>query len=328
MSKSRLEWKVGLFVLIGLTLLAVLLLQFSKGMSFFRPTYDILVHSSNVAGLKVRAAVLMSGVQVGAVSDIRLAQDGKSVTITLRVYKDFIIYKDAKFLIDQSGFLGDQYIAIMPTGNKGDVFHNNDTAEAEPPFNLQEVARSASGLVQRLDDAVKELSTAFADVRRLLLNPETLTNLSVSVNNLRQLSERAGRSIESINALLETNSPAIHASVTNLTAFSEELNQFGHELNGLVATNKDEIRRTVKNIETSSAVLKDVTQDLQEGKGLAGYLLKNDEIAASVSQIARNLSITSSNLNRLGLWGILWKQKMPRTNQAPAQILTSPKDRD
>ena len=31
MNKSRLEWKVGLFVFIGLVLLAVLLLQFSKG---------------------------------------------------------------------------------------------------------------------------------------------------------------------------------------------------------------------------------------------------------------------------------------------------------
>jgi hypothetical protein len=31
MSKSRLEWKVGLFVFIGLALLGALLLQFSKG---------------------------------------------------------------------------------------------------------------------------------------------------------------------------------------------------------------------------------------------------------------------------------------------------------
>ena len=34
MDKSRLEWKVGLFVFIGLVLLAVLLMQFSKGNTF------------------------------------------------------------------------------------------------------------------------------------------------------------------------------------------------------------------------------------------------------------------------------------------------------
>ena len=40
MKPSRLEAKVGLFVFIGLGLLAVLLIQFSKGTTFFRPTYE------------------------------------------------------------------------------------------------------------------------------------------------------------------------------------------------------------------------------------------------------------------------------------------------
>jgi len=44
MSKSRLEWKVGLFVLTGLVLLAGLLLEFSKGLTFFQPTRAIYLH--------------------------------------------------------------------------------------------------------------------------------------------------------------------------------------------------------------------------------------------------------------------------------------------
>src|SRR5205085_6108506 len=135
MSKSHQEWKVGLFVLIGLVLLAGLLLEFSKGLSFFRPTYVIYLRAANVGGLKPSAAVLMSGVQVGTVSDIQLAPDGKSVTITLRLYKQFVIHKDAKFIIDQSGFLGDQFVAIEPTQNEGQPFQNQDHATAEPPFN-------------------------------------------------------------------------------------------------------------------------------------------------------------------------------------------------
>jgi ABC-type transporter Mla subunit MlaD len=41
MEKSRLEIKVGLFVFLGLALLAVLLVQFSKGTSLFRGTYTL-----------------------------------------------------------------------------------------------------------------------------------------------------------------------------------------------------------------------------------------------------------------------------------------------
>ena len=89
MDKSRLELKVGLFVLIGLVLLAVAVIQFSKGTSLFHGTYALRLHAVNVGGLKERAGVLLAGVQVGSVSDIKLADDGKSVTILLRIYKQY-----------------------------------------------------------------------------------------------------------------------------------------------------------------------------------------------------------------------------------------------
>jgi phospholipid/cholesterol/gamma-HCH transport system substrate-binding protein len=91
MSKARFEWKVGLFVFIGLVLLAGLLLEFSKGLTFFRPTYQILLRVDNAGSLRTSAQVLMSGVQVGTVSDIRLAPSGKYVTITLRIFSTFRI---------------------------------------------------------------------------------------------------------------------------------------------------------------------------------------------------------------------------------------------
>jgi len=66
---------------------------------------------------------------------------------------------------------------------------------------------------------------------------------------------------------------------------------------------------------------------LETERGLAGRLIKNEDLAASVSQIASNLSLTTSNLNRLGLWGILWAHKPARTNAPPtARPLSSPKD--
>ncbi len=117
MDKSRLEIKVGLFVFIGLVLVAVVLIQFSKGTSLFRGTYELRLHAVNVGGIKERAGVLLAGVQVGSVSKIKLAEDGKSVTILLRIYKDFPIYHDARFVIESAGFLGDQYVSVIPTTN-------------------------------------------------------------------------------------------------------------------------------------------------------------------------------------------------------------------
>jgi phospholipid/cholesterol/gamma-HCH transport system substrate-binding protein len=326
MSKSRLEWKVGLFVFIGLALLAGLLVEFSKGVAFFRPTYVIYLRSSNVGGLKSSAGVLMSGVQVGTVSDIALAPDGKSVTITLRLYKQYQIRKDAKFVIDQSGFLGDQFVAIEPTQNEGEIFHDQDTANAEKPFNLQQFTRSATGFIERIDDTVKKLDEALANVTRLALNPETLTNLALAVGNLRGFSEHALVVADNLNGLLMSNSPAIALSASNLVVFSQQLNQFADGLNGVVATNKEAIHAAVGNIRSSTETLKGLLGDVEAGKGLAGDLLKNEQIATNVSEIAQNLSITTSNLNRLGLWGILWQHKPAKAKELPPREFKSPKE--
>jgi phospholipid/cholesterol/gamma-HCH transport system substrate-binding protein len=311
--KPRLEWKVGFFVLIGLVLLAVLLIQFSKGMTLFRPTYNILLRSANVSGLKERASVLMAGVQVGTVASISLDPDGKTVTIDLRIYKRFRIFNDARFLIETSGFLGDQYVAIQPTKNEGSLFNNGDIAQAEPPFDIQEVARSASGFVERIDETAKKLNDAVVDVRKYLLNEETLTNLSIAAGNLRLAAESAMVAAGNINQFLETNGPALSQSGTNLLQFSEQMNQLAVNLNGLVTTNGPAIDQAVKNIESSSELLKNVLDDVRAGRGFAGEVLKDPQLAAYMSEIAQNLSVTTSNLNRLGLWGILWKHEPPKS---------------
>src|SRR5438270_13719420 len=99
----------------------------------------------------------MSGVQIGSVSDIELNPQGTNVTITLRIYSQYTIHKDARIVIEQSGFLGDQYVAIVPTTNADGTWAPNDHPAAEEPFNLQEVARSAAGFLQRIDETAKKL---------------------------------------------------------------------------------------------------------------------------------------------------------------------------
>src|ERR1700690_1634684 len=136
MEKSRLETKVGLFVFVALVLVAAALIQFSKGTSLFRGTYELRLHASNVGGLKQRAGVLLAGVQVGTVSTIQLADDGKSVTILLKIYDRNKIYHDARFVIEQSGFLGDQYVSVIPTTNSLPLLKDGDEVDCQEPFNL------------------------------------------------------------------------------------------------------------------------------------------------------------------------------------------------
>jgi ABC-type transporter Mla subunit MlaD len=320
MEQKRLETKVGLFVFIGLALLAVLVIQFSKGTSLFHGTYELRLHASTVGGLQPRAKVLLAGVQVGSVSDIQLSDDSKSVTILLKIYKNFKIYSDARFVIEQSGFLGDQYVAIVPTANQAPFLTNNAPVNCEPPFNLQEVARSAAGFVQRIDETAQKLDASVTDLRRVVLNVNTLTNFTVTVNNMRTVSEQAMGTMSDIKAIVATNGSQVSLAVSNILFFSQELTRMANSADSLLATNTPEITAAVKNIRSSTDALNKLMDDLQSGRGLAGAMLQNEQLAANVQAIANNLSVASSNLNRLGLWGFLWHKELLRTNASPRTI--------
>jgi phospholipid/cholesterol/gamma-HCH transport system substrate-binding protein len=314
MDKSRLEIKVGLFVLIGLVLVAVVLIQFSKGSSLFRSTYELRLHTANVGGLKLRAGVLLAGVDVGSVSAIKLADDGKSVTILLSIYKNYIIYSDARFVIEQAGFLGDPYVSVIPTKNLGEALTNNALVECEQPFNLQEVARSTAGFVKRIDETAKKLDDAVTDLQRVVLNGQTLTNFAIAINTTRTFSEQAIDTVNDINTLVATNGAQISLAVSNTVQFSQDLTRLAGSADSLLATNGTEISIAVQNVRASTEELKKLVDGLQSGRGLAGTLLQSPQLATNVQVIAGNLAITTSNLNRLGLWGILWSHKPPETN--------------
>jgi phospholipid/cholesterol/gamma-HCH transport system substrate-binding protein len=324
MEKSHQEIKVGLFVLVGLVLLAVLLIQFSKGTSVFRGTYELRLHASNVGGLKQRAAVLLAGVQVGSVSGIELAEDGKSVTILLRIYKNYKIYHDARFVIQQSGFLGDQYVAIIPTDNQEPKLQNGAEVECEAPFNLQETARAAAGFIQRIDETAKKLDAAVTDVRRLVLNQQTLTNFADTIDNLRTISEQASVTVTNLNTLITANGTQINLAVSNVVFFSQDLIHLSEDAHGLISTNSTDISAAVKNIESSTETLKKLTDDLQSGNGLAGALLENEQLSTNVQAVAANLAVATSNLNRLGLWHFLWHHELPPTNAPPLETNQPP----
>jgi phospholipid/cholesterol/gamma-HCH transport system substrate-binding protein len=327
MEKSRLETKVGLFVCIGLVLLAALLIQFSKGTSLFRGTYNLKLHAANIGGLKLKSSVLLAGVAVGSVHQIQLEPTGTNVTIILQIYKEFPIYHDARFVIEQSGFLGDQYVSVIPTTNSLPIFTNNADVECESPFNLQEVARGAAGFIQRLDETAKKLDASVTDLRAQVLNAQTLASFGIAITNLRVFTEQAVGTVNDINTLIATNGARVGAAVSNLVLFSSQLNRLGDSASDILTTNGANLTAATKNIQDLTVTVQQLAADVQAGKGLAGTLLQNPQVSTNVQSLAANLSEVSSNLNRFGLWHILWSHDPPGAGAGKNATLPAPHNR-
>jgi phospholipid/cholesterol/gamma-HCH transport system substrate-binding protein len=322
MNRSHLELKVGIFVVICLGLLVALVLQFSKGTTLFRHTYTLVLNTANVGGLRPRASVLLSGVQVGTVYDIKLSTGGTNVSIYLRIYSDYVIKNDARFEIEQSGFLGDQFVAVYPDANSGTPFTDGAVAQAQPPFNMLGVARSVAGFVKRIDDTARNLDDAINDVRHTVLNQQTLSNLQFTVQTLQQVSLGAAVVVSNLDAMVRTDSEPVGVVISNLQTFTVQLQALAQSAQNLVDTNSPQITLAVNNLETSTAALTNLMSESAHSRGLVGTLVFDPTLSSNVTTLAGNLALFSTNLRSNGLWHALWRPKPGDYPPPPATATT------
>src|SRR4029077_20344502 len=82
-----LEFKVGLFVLLGLLALAALVVQFGRVGEGFKTYYTITVQFPNASGLLKGSDVLLAGAKIGRVSTgPRLNPGSDGVLVPLRIF--------------------------------------------------------------------------------------------------------------------------------------------------------------------------------------------------------------------------------------------------
>lgn len=311
MSQSRIQTKVGIFLLFGLVMLGGLTILFSRSTPFYKDYYELRLRSENVGGIKPGAKVLMRGVQVGLVKGTKLNEGGRTVTIFLKIESAYKLYADARFEIEQAGFLGDQFISIYPTADLGYVLTNHADVVAKPPFNMQEAVAVATEMLMKISQTTTNLNAAVSDVRRLVLTEDKLNNLGAALEQLHTMTTEADATIKGLRSLVASNSAPVSAAISNLNLFATQLPPLADYARSLVSNNETNIHTAIMNLEATTASLTNLMADLENGRGVAGQLLRNEQLAANLSAIAQNLSITTSNLNRRGLWGILWKQKEP-----------------
>ena len=312
--KTKTEWKVGLFLAISLVVTAVLVISFSKGTNPLTKIYTIHLTTKNVDGLVKNAVVMMAGVPVGKISGIHLNTDTYIVTLDAKIKAEYQILADAKFFIETAGFLGDKYIGVIPGDNKLPPLQNGATVVCQESFDLVRAARSATDLMDELKTVASQITNIVNRIDSKLLDEQTLTNLAAGLSNLREISAEASATIAAVNQLILTNTPPINAAIENVVTFSEQLKDAGTDLRSLISTNRVVIDESFANIKETTESLRNLVVAAEQGKGLAGKLFSDEELARNFSMLSSNLVDVSAKLNRGGLWGILWADKNKNTD--------------
>jgi ABC-type transporter Mla subunit MlaD len=143
-------------------------------------------------------------------------------------------------------------------------------------------------------------------VDRVLLGEQTLIKLTNTLDNLHGMSTNFTSMAAGMNELIHTNSIQVQTALSNLVSFSTEANRLTQKIQTIIQTNEAGLHNTVINLESASGDTRRLLADLQAGNGLAGQLLKNEQLSGNFSQAVSNLTVLSSNLTK---YGLLYKPK-------------------
>lgn len=114
MKHKTMELFVGLFVLLGLAAIAYLTLKLGSGSLLGGDTYLLEARFANAGGLNKGSSVLVAGVFVGRVEEVRIDPADYSAIAVMRLRSALRLPTDTMASIKTTGLIGDKYVSLSP----------------------------------------------------------------------------------------------------------------------------------------------------------------------------------------------------------------------
>lgn len=268
-SEKNLELKVGAFVLAGLAVLAVLVIQFGRVGEGFKTYYGLTVKFPDASGLLKGSDVLLAGAKIGQVSGgPRLVQSGQGVEVPLRIFDYVKIPAESKFTVGSSGLLGDRFVAVtMPPGPPESYIAKNSVIEGTRETGLDDLTREGGFLVSDLRGAVQNVNTTISRLNQEALSPANLENLKASVEHLNVATTALAASTQKIDGVIEKAGGTMDSAKKAA----------------------DDVQVAIADARKTIQAATEVIQQATSGKGAFATLLTNQDLARDLRALVSNL---------------------------------------
>lgn len=184
--KTKMELKVGIFVFIGLVILAVFVLSIGS-FKTWTSRYRVNFVFNFVNGVKLGAPVRFAGFDAGEVKDIQFGFDPKEAKTKIKVV--CLIRREVKIPIDSTvwvntlGLLGEKYIEIMPGQNYASCLTEDHDLAGVDPLPMHEMVRVAKDIVDNIDQVFVKIKNKEGTVGRLLYDETIYNELETAIKN-------------------------------------------------------------------------------------------------------------------------------------------------
>jgi phospholipid/cholesterol/gamma-HCH transport system substrate-binding protein len=273
--------RVGLFFIIGLTLIWVTFEALNDGSINGSKGYTLIAPFSTVKQLKHSDEVRMAGVKIGAVEATRLA-DGHAEAI-LRILPEYKIAKNATASIVMSGLLGANYVTVDFGDPSSGVLGDGEKIRTKEVADLNQV--------------MADLGSLGADLKKAL---------SSFTGSMSGGADGQGGLFQKLDRLVTENSAKLTGTINNLEGITAQIRSGQGTVGKLIydQTAYDQLLATVEQIKGAAVDARafitntqGIVDQVKSGKGPLGTLVYDEASAADLKRVVQNLRELSEKLN-------------------------------
>lgn len=290
--------------------------KFLQGINILTTSKTLYVKYDNVQDLRPSAPVFIRGLQVGMVKRIYIDQsDDQTIIVVLNIERGFDVPKDAIATITSPTFMGGRAIELefdhpcdYDCAVSGDYLQGDSRsflagmispAEIEVyaeklrqglTINIDSLAKanpeSFAGTFEALDNSLKNMEALTYRLNHLLTANER--SLSMTVDNAAALTGGFKANLDEISSIL-ANLDTLSSQLKN-AGFDQSSQKAGKTLDSLTASLSD-LRHTLSATTATVSRVDTLAQNLLQGKGPAGKMLTDEQLAADLERTIRHTQL-------------------------------------
>ena len=199
-NESKLEMKVGGFVLAGLTLSMIAIIVLGGKQSVFTSVNHYHSHFTKIDGLVVGAKVSLGGLQIGSITQVDFDPKARDIDVHYSIEKKYAewIRKDSSVEMVTQGVLGDKYLTL----NAGDIsqpmIENEGEIQLGASKDLSQLFTSSEALMLKLTSTAENLDHLLTAFNKNNRSDQLFQGLAGTAKNMGEISSKLNEEVNQI----------------------------------------------------------------------------------------------------------------------------------
>ncbi len=288
--------RLGIFVTLGIIIFTVTVYLIGQKQHMFSETFELYSHFNNVNGLQAGNNVRLSGIDVGAVTQVTFINDS-AIEVRMRIKESIRMHikQNAIASIGTDGLMGNMIVNISPGIGASQPVENNGQIQSYSRIKTDDIINTlnvtndnAAMLTHDLLQITQDIKSGKGTLSSILYDTILKNEILLTVKNLRLSAEKTNSLLQELNAITKEVNEGRGAIgwLLNDTLIDDQVR--------ITLTN---LQQTGDNLQSVSDSLKAILITLKEGDGTLPVLLYDTAVANDVRQSLHSIKEGTASFN-------------------------------